>query len=112
MLCVRRIFGFARLAASFVPAAGAGRVRLPLEVLPAVLVTLVFMLSPSTFCNKNAYRHQRKRASFKRGSIYTRHCSNPRTKTSFGSDLPMKTILLPRGSFSGHFAPISVPMVW
>ncbi len=43
--------------------------------------------------------------------VYTKHCSRPRIKVSFGRFLPMNTILLPRGSFSGHFAPISVPII-
>src|SRR5450830_1136278 len=48
----------------------------------------------------------------KTGLVYTKHCSRPRTKMSFGRFLPINTILLPRTSFSAHFAPRSLPINW
>ena len=44
--------------------------------------------------------------------VYTKHCSSPRIKMSFGRFLPINTILLPRTSFSPHLAPRSLPISW
>ena len=54
----------------------------------------------------------RKTVHYKTGTVYTKHCSKPRIKTSFGKFLPINTILLPRSSFSAHFAPRSLPIIW
>lgn len=42
----------------------------------------------------------------------TRHCSRPCRKMSRGSSMPMKTILLVRGSPSAHWGPRSLPISW
>jgi hypothetical protein len=42
----------------------------------------------------------------------TRHCSRPCSKMSFGSSMPMKTILLCAGSPSAHCGPRSLPISW
>ena len=52
------------------------------------------------------------RCHHKTGIVYTKHCSKPRIKTSFGKFLPIKTILLARVSFSAHLAPRSLPIIW
>jgi hypothetical protein len=44
--------------------------------------------------------------------VYTRHCSSPLINVSFGKFLPIKTILLIRGACSGHFPPMSLPIIW
>lgn len=49
--------------------------------------------------------------NLKAALVYTKHCSRPLINVSFGRFLPMKTILLPRISFSGHFAPMSLPII-
>ncbi|MDR6155036.1 hypothetical protein QF021_003125 [Acidovorax delafieldii] len=42
----------------------------------------------------------------------TRLCSSPCKKMSLGRSMPMKTILLVRGSPSAHWGPRSLPMSW
>lgn len=42
----------------------------------------------------------------------TRLCSSPCRKMSLGRSMPMKTILLVRGSPSAHWGPRSLPMSW
>src|SRR5471032_1578485 len=52
------------------------------------------------------------RAFCKTRLVYTKHCSSPRIKMSFGRFLPINTILLPRTSSSPHLAPRSLPISW
>lgn len=66
-------------------------------------------LRPVSLCTLS--NHYFRFPNLKAALVYTRHCSRPLINVSFGRFLPMKTILLPRASFSGHFAPMSLPII-
>ena len=63
-------------------------------------------------CLTIAFVYALQRVLCKTRLVYTKHCSSPRIKMSFGRFLPINTILLPRTSFSPHLAPRSLPISW